>query len=151
MDDAPITSRQQAQIQATDALMVEQRHVVGPVSSWLSSFVEWATNRTDLRCAWVDYSFDGLTPASQGKRQYAEATTSTRCCVALVFSRTALRTGGSQRMLLSSRPAEPNADNYESRVHQRCANRFTPATLSTRHRCLRQHPRGRLGRLPGLR
>eukprot|EP00752_Nemacystus_decipiens_P003669 g3381.t1 len=38
----------QAQMQATDALMVEQRHVVGPVTSWLSSFVEWAANSTDL-------------------------------------------------------------------------------------------------------
>lgn len=43
----------QAQIQATDALMVEQRHVVGPVTSWLSSFVQWAANSTDLRCARV--------------------------------------------------------------------------------------------------
>lgn len=30
--------------------MVGQRHVVGPVTSWLASFVEWAANRTDLRC-----------------------------------------------------------------------------------------------------
>lgn len=41
-------TRRQAQIHATDALMVEQKHVVGPVSSWLASFVEWA-NSTDLR------------------------------------------------------------------------------------------------------
>eukprot|EP00903_Cladosiphon_okamuranus_P010290 g9741.t1 len=37
----------QAQIQATEALMVEQRHVVGPVASWLVSFVDWAANGTD--------------------------------------------------------------------------------------------------------
>lgn len=46
---ARLTSRQ-AGIQATDALMVEQKHVVGPVTSWLSSFVAWAANSTDLRC-----------------------------------------------------------------------------------------------------
>lgn len=43
------TNDLQAQIQATDELMVEQRHVLGPVSSWLSSFVEWAADSTAYR------------------------------------------------------------------------------------------------------
>ncbi|CAM9765761.1 unnamed protein product, partial [Scytosiphon promiscuus] len=37
----------QAQIQVTDALMVEQQLVVGPVTSWLSSFVEWSANNSE--------------------------------------------------------------------------------------------------------
>ncbi|CAM9475163.1 unnamed protein product [Discosporangium mesarthrocarpum] len=37
----------QANIQATDARMVEQTHVDGPIDSWLSSFIAWAQNTTD--------------------------------------------------------------------------------------------------------
>ncbi|CAM9372874.1 unnamed protein product, partial [Hapterophycus canaliculatus] len=37
----------QAQIQATDALMVEQMFVVGPVTSWLSYFLAWSSNNTE--------------------------------------------------------------------------------------------------------
>ncbi|CAM9214551.1 unnamed protein product [Choristocarpus tenellus] len=37
----------QAEIQATDSTMVEQTHVDGPDSSWLTSFIAWAANTTD--------------------------------------------------------------------------------------------------------
>eukprot|EP00904_Undaria_pinnatifida_P008206 jgi/Undpi1/4515/HiC_scaffold_18.g07869.m1 len=37
----------QAQIQATDAMMIGGQYVVGPVTSWLTSFVEWANNNTE--------------------------------------------------------------------------------------------------------
>lgn len=36
---------------ATDALMVQQEFVVGPIESWLSSFVAWTANGTEYRCA----------------------------------------------------------------------------------------------------
>lgn len=42
-------TRKQAQIQATDALMVEQEFMSGPVESWLTSFVTWAENSADYR------------------------------------------------------------------------------------------------------
>lgn len=38
----------QVQIQATDAMMEEQNLVVGPIDSWLTSFVAWA-NATEYR------------------------------------------------------------------------------------------------------
>ena len=41
--------RPQAQMQATDALMEEQRFVVGPIDSWMTSFAEWAANTTEYR------------------------------------------------------------------------------------------------------
>lgn len=44
---------EQAQIQATDAMMVEQKFVVGPVTSWLSFFLEWSSNNTEYRCVVV--------------------------------------------------------------------------------------------------
>ncbi|CAN0119730.1 unnamed protein product, partial [Pylaiella littoralis] len=36
----------QAQIQATDELMADQRFVIGPVRSWLSDFIDWTANST---------------------------------------------------------------------------------------------------------
>lgn len=39
----------QAQIQATDELMLEQEYTTGPIESWLISFVQWAENSTDYR------------------------------------------------------------------------------------------------------
>ena len=41
----------QAQLQATNELMIDGQYVVGPVTSWLTSFVEWADNTTEYRCA----------------------------------------------------------------------------------------------------
>lgn len=49
--DALVSKMRQAQIQATDALMVEQEFVDGPVESWLASFVAWAANNTEFRCS----------------------------------------------------------------------------------------------------
>eukprot|EP00752_Nemacystus_decipiens_P004731 g4312.t1 len=37
----------QAQILATDELMLEQEFAAGPIESWLISFVQWAENSTD--------------------------------------------------------------------------------------------------------
>ncbi|CAM9472679.1 unnamed protein product, partial [Ascophyllum nodosum] len=37
----------QAQMQETDELMEEQQYVSGPIDSWLSSFLVWATNGTE--------------------------------------------------------------------------------------------------------
>ena len=37
-------------MQATDALMEDQQFAVGPVDSWMTSFVEWAANTTEYRC-----------------------------------------------------------------------------------------------------
>lgn len=42
---------EQTEIQATDALMLDQQFVTGPLDSWLTSFVAWAENSTDYRCA----------------------------------------------------------------------------------------------------
>ena len=39
----------QAEIQATDERMLEEEYVVGPVDSWLNSFVEWAGASTEYR------------------------------------------------------------------------------------------------------
>eukprot|EP00904_Undaria_pinnatifida_P008204 jgi/Undpi1/4513/HiC_scaffold_18.g07867.m1 len=39
----------QAQLQATNELMTDGQYVVGPVTSWLTSFVEWADNTTEYR------------------------------------------------------------------------------------------------------
>lgn len=41
----------QAQVQATDALMVEQKFIEGPIESWLTSFVAWAAGTSAYRCA----------------------------------------------------------------------------------------------------
>lgn len=41
----------QAQVQATDALMVEQKFSEGPIESWLTSFVAWAADTSAYRCA----------------------------------------------------------------------------------------------------
>ncbi|CBN79522.1 similar to Patched domain-containing protein 3 [Ectocarpus siliculosus] len=37
----------QAQIQGTDSLMVDQRFVVGPITSWLSGLLSWTANHTE--------------------------------------------------------------------------------------------------------
>lgn len=37
-------------MQATDALMEQQVHSTGPITSWMTSFAEWAENSTDYRC-----------------------------------------------------------------------------------------------------
>ena len=39
----------QAEILATDERMLAEEYVVGPVDSWLSSFVEWAGASTEYR------------------------------------------------------------------------------------------------------
>ena len=36
-------------MQETDELMEEQQYVSGPIDSWLSSFLVWATNGTEYR------------------------------------------------------------------------------------------------------
>jgi len=39
----------QAIIQATDALMEDQKHFTGPIDSWLSSFTLWAASSGEFR------------------------------------------------------------------------------------------------------
>lgn len=40
----------QAEMQATDALMEQQAHATGPITSWMTSFAAWAENSTNYRC-----------------------------------------------------------------------------------------------------
>lgn len=40
---------QQAIVQATDALMEDQKHFTGPIDSWLTSFVKWASASDEFR------------------------------------------------------------------------------------------------------
>lgn len=49
----PDDKTEQAQIQATDDLMVEQTFVVGPVTSWLSHFLVWSTDNPEYRCQYM--------------------------------------------------------------------------------------------------
>lgn len=53
---SPTNRHLQAQIQATDELMVDQEFVVGPVTAWLPNFIYWA-NSTGYRyaraCLWL--------------------------------------------------------------------------------------------------
>lgn len=45
----PIFVFVQAEIQATDERMLAESYAVGPVDSWLDSFVEWAGTSTEYR------------------------------------------------------------------------------------------------------
>lgn len=47
--DYSFFARHQAGIQAIDQLMMEQQFVVGPLGSWLSSFIAWAETSTEYR------------------------------------------------------------------------------------------------------
>lgn len=39
----------QVEIQVTDERMLQEEYVVGPVDSWLNSFIEWAGTSTEYR------------------------------------------------------------------------------------------------------
>lgn len=60
----------QAQIQATDDLMLDQRFLSGPLDSWLSSFIAWAANGTEYS---ANVGTSGGYPVYQDRATFYEA------------------------------------------------------------------------------